>query len=151
LPPVLNKAEILLDAIPWRETMTIVSISISNELLVRFDEVLASKGYRSRSDAVRESMRSFVDEAEWDSTEGENQIVITMIYDEIGPRGELSILQHRYEEIQMMLHLHLEKGQCMEVFIARGPNSRLREILGKIRKVKGVRSIKFISTSRSAD
>ena len=131
--------------------MTLVSISIPNELLLRFDEVLASKGFRSRSDAVRESMRSFVDEAEWDSAEGENQIVITMIYDEIGPRGELSILQHRYEEIQMMLHLHLEKGQCMEVFIARGPNSRLREILGKIRKVKGVRSIKFISTSRSAD
>jgi CopG family nickel-responsive transcriptional regulator len=133
------------------ETMTIVSISVPSELLSRFDEILASKGFRSRSDAVRESMRSFVDEAEWDSTEGENQIVITMIYDEIGPRGELSVLQHRYEEIQMMLHLHLEKGQCMEVFIARGPNSRLREILGKIRKVKGVRSIRFISTSRSAD
>jgi len=133
------------------ETMTIVSISVPGELLSRFDEILASKGFRSRSDAMRESMRSFVDEAEWDSTEGENQIVITMIYDEIGPRGELSVLQHRYEEIQMMLHLHLEKGQCMEVFIARGPNSRLREILGKIRKVKGVRSIRFISTSRSAD
>jgi CopG family nickel-responsive transcriptional regulator len=133
------------------ETMTIVSISVPSELLSRFDEILASKGFRSRSDAMRESMRSFVDEAEWDSTEGENQIVITMIYDEIGPRGELSVLQHRYEEIQMMLHLHLEKGQCMEVFIARGPNSRLREILGKIRKVKGVRSIRFISTSRSAD
>jgi len=133
------------------EKMTIVSISVPSELLSRFDEILASKGFRSRSDAMRESMRSFVDEAEWDSTEGENQIVITMIYDEIGPRGELSVLQHRYEEIQMMLHLHLEKGQCMEVFIARGPNSRLREILGKIRKVKGVRSIRFISTSRSAD
>jgi len=133
------------------EKMTIVSISVPSELLSRFDEILASKGFKSRSDAMRESMRSFVDEAEWDSTEGENQIVITMIYDEIGPRGELSVLQHRYEEIQMMLHLHLEKGQCMEVFIARGPNSRLREILGKIRKVKGVRSIRFISTSRSAD
>ena len=133
------------------EKMTIVSISVPSDLLSRFDEILASKGFRSRSDAMRESMRSFVDEAEWNSTEGENQIVITMIYDEIGPRGELSVLQHRYEEIQMMLHLHLEKGQCMEVFIARGPNSRLREILGKIRKVKGVRSIRFISTSRSAD
>jgi CopG family nickel-responsive transcriptional regulator len=133
------------------EKMTIVSISVPSELLSRFDEILALKGFRSRSDAMRESMRSFVDEAEWDSTEGENQIVITMIYDEIGPRGELSVLQHRYEEIQMMLHLHLEKGQCMEVFIARGPNGRLREILGKIRKVKGVRSIRFISTSRSAD
>jgi CopG family nickel-responsive transcriptional regulator len=133
------------------EKMTIVSISVPSELLSRFDEILASKGFRSRSDAMRESMRSFVDEAEWDSTEGENQIVITMIYDEIGPRGELSVLQHRYEEIQMMLHLHLEKGQCMEVFIARGPSGRLREILGKIRKVKGVRSIRFISTSRSAD
>jgi CopG family nickel-responsive transcriptional regulator len=130
--------------------MTIVSISVPSELLSRFDEILASKGFRSRSDAMRESMRLFVDEAEWSSTEGENQIVITMIYDEVGPRGELSVLQHRYEEIQMMLHLHLEKGQCM-VFIARGPNSRLREILSKIRKVKGVRSIRFISTSRSAD
>jgi CopG family nickel-responsive transcriptional regulator len=136
---------------PRCEKMTIVSISVPSELLSRFDEILASKGFRSRSDAMRESMRLFVDEAEWSSTEGENQIVITMIYDEVGPRGELSVLQHRYEEIQMMLHLHLEKGQCMEVFIARGPNSRLREILSKIRKVKGVRSIRFISTSRSAD
>lgn len=98
---------------------------------------------------MREAMRSFVDESEWDSSEGENQIVITMIYDEIGPRGELSVLQHRYEEIQMMLHLHIEKGQCMEVFIARGPNSRLREILARIRKIKGVRSIRFIATSKS--
>ncbi len=128
--------------------MTIVSISVTDELLDKFDTMLTVKGFRSRSDAMREAMRSFVDETEWDSSEGENQIVITMIYDEVGPRGELSILQHRYEEIQMMLHLHLEKGQCMEVFIARGENSRLREILGKIRKVKGVRSIKFISTAR---
>ena len=131
--------------------MTIVSMSVPDELLGRFDEVSTSKGFRTRSDAMRESMRMFVDEAEWDSSEGENQIVITMIYDEIGPRGELSVLQHRYEEIQMMLHLHLEKGQCMEVFIARGPNSRLREILGKIRKVRGVRSIRFISTSRAGE
>ncbi len=131
--------------------MTIVSISVPDELLRRFDDVLTAKGFRSRSDGMREAMRSFVDETEWDSSEGENQIVITMIYDELGPRGELSILQHRYEEIQMMLHLHLEKGQCMEVFIARGENARLREILGKIRKVKGVRSIKFISTSRQMD
>lgn len=128
--------------------MTIVSISVTDELLDKFDAMLTVKGFRSRSDGMREAMRSFVDETEWDNSEGENQIVITLIYDEVGPRGELSILQHRYEEIQMMLHLHLEKGQCMEVFIARGENSRLREILGKIRKVKGVRSIKFISTAR---
>jgi len=128
--------------------MTVVSISIPEDLLKRFDEVMTDKGFRSRSDAMRESMRSFVDESEWEASDGENQIVITMIYDEAGPRGELSVLQHRYEEIQMMLHLHIEKGQCMEVFIARGPNNRLREILSKIRKVKGVRSIRFISIAR---
>jgi len=129
--------------------LAIVSISLPDELLGRFDEVSADKGFRSRSDAIREAMRSFVDEAEWDRSDGENQVVITMVYDEVGPRGELSVLQHRYEEIQMMLHLHLEKGQCMEVFIARGPNATLREILSKIRKVKGVRSIRFMSTSKS--
>ena len=128
--------------------MTIVSISVTEDLLNRFDEVRSVKGFRSRSDAMRESMRSFVDEAEWEKSEGENQIVITMIYDEIGPRSELSVIQHRYEEIQMMLHLHLEKGQCMEVFIARGPNGRLKEILEKIRRLKGVHSIRFVSTPR---
>ncbi len=125
----------------------IVSLSIPEDLLDRFDEVLASKGFRSRSDAMREAVRSFVDEADWESSEGENQLVITTVYDEHGPRGELSTLQHRYEEIQMMLHLHLEKGQCMELFIARGSNAVLREILGKIRRIKGVRSIRYISTS----
>ncbi|MDH3364970.1 MAG: hypothetical protein OEM29_03055 [Thermoplasmata archaeon] len=126
----------------------IVSLSIPEELLVRFDEVLTSKGFNSRSDAMREAMRSFVDEAEWESMDGDNQLVITAIYSEHGPRGELSVLQHRYEEIQMMLHLHLERGQCMELIIARGPNTVLREILGKVRKVRGIRSIRFISTSR---
>lgn len=113
----------------------------------RFDEVLVSKGFNSRSDAVREAMRSFVDEAEWESQDGDNQLVVTAIYSEHGPRGELSVLQHRYEEIQMMLHLHLERGQCMELIIARGPNAVLRDILTKVRRVRGIRSIRFISTS----
>lgn len=126
--------------------MAIVSISVPEELLKKFDEVSRSKGFRSRSDAVKETMRTLVDEVEWEKADGENQMVITMIYEEPGPRGELSVLQHRYEEVQMMLHLHLEKGQCMEVFIARGPNAVLKEILGKIRRVKGVRSIRYIST-----
>lgn len=126
----------------------IVSLSLPEELLVRFDEVLKSKGFNSRSDGMREAIRSFVDEAEWERSDGANQLVITAIYDEHGPRGELSVLQHRYEEIQMMLHLHLERGQCMELIIARGPNPVLREILRKVRKIRGVRSIRFISTSR---
>jgi len=126
--------------------LTVVSISVPEDLLRKFDEVSRSKGFRSRSDAVKETMRTLVDEVEWEKADGENQMVITMIYEEPGPRGELSVLQHRYEEVQMMLHLHLEKGQCMEVFIARGPNSVLKEILGKIRKVKGVRSLRYIST-----
>ncbi len=125
----------------------IVSLSVPEALLDQFDEVLRSKGFRSRSDAVREAMRAFLDEADWESSDGENQLVVTTIYDEHGPRGELSALQHRHEEIQMMLHLHLEKGQCMELFIARGSNAVLREILGKLRRIKGVRSIRFISTA----
>ncbi len=127
----------------------IISLSVPEALLDQFDEVLRSKGFRSRSDAVREAMRVFLDEADWADSAGENQLVITIIYDEHGPRGELSALQHRHEEIQMMLHLHLEKDQCMELFIARGSNAVLREILSKLRRIKGVKSIRFISTASS--
>jgi metal-responsive CopG/Arc/MetJ family transcriptional regulator len=47
-----------------------------------------------------------------------------------------------------VLHLHLEKGQCMEVFIAGGKNRELQEILGPTRKIRTVRSRRLISASR---
>jgi metal-responsive CopG/Arc/MetJ family transcriptional regulator len=44
-------------------------------------------GFNSRSDEMREAIRSFVDEAEWESLDCENQLVITAIYSEHGPGG----------------------------------------------------------------
>ncbi|MGB2825703.1 MAG: hypothetical protein WBC49_03595 [Thermoplasmata archaeon] len=53
----------------------------------------------------------------------------------------------------MAIHINPEVANAIAelvalIFKSRGPDNVLREILGKVRKVRGVRSIRFISTSR---
>ncbi|MGI0148340.1 MAG: nickel-responsive transcriptional regulator NikR, partial [Thermoplasmata archaeon] len=58
-----------------------------------------------------------------------------------------AMLQHRFEEIRTMLHTHLDENDCLEIFVADGPTARLKELIGQIRRVKGVKQIKFIHTA----
>jgi CopG family nickel-responsive transcriptional regulator len=46
--------------------MTIVSLSINDTLLKKFDDVLGEKGFATRSEAFRDVIRSFVNESEWE-------------------------------------------------------------------------------------
>ncbi|MBU4190674.1 MAG: ribbon-helix-helix protein, CopG family [Candidatus Thermoplasmatota archaeon] len=45
--------------------MSIVSLSVNDELLHRFDKALKEKGYATRSEAFRDTLRSFVNESAW--------------------------------------------------------------------------------------
>jgi metal-responsive CopG/Arc/MetJ family transcriptional regulator len=44
--------------------MAVVSVTIPNELLRKFDEFMKTRGYYSRSEAFRDAIRSLMAEAE---------------------------------------------------------------------------------------
>ena len=127
--------------------MPIVSMSLGPQILRRFDAVLRRRGYPSRSEAMREAMREFIDASEWGLAEGENTLVLSILYEKDAPRAELSQLQHRFQEIRTMLHTHLDAVNCLELLVAEGPNPRLKELVERVRRIKSVKQIKFMNTA----
>lgn len=129
--------------------MPIVSMSVNQQILQKFDAILKKKGYSTRSEAFREALRNFIDEGEWVTEEGTNEIVVTIIYDEHKiDRGALSLIQHKYKEIiHTLIHNHLEDINCLEVFIANGSSEELKAMLHDVRKIKGIKQLKFVTTA----
>lgn len=129
--------------------MPIVSMSVNQQILQKFDSILKKKGYSTRSEAFREALRTFIDEGEWAIGEGTNEIVVTIIYDEHKvDRGALSYIQHNYKEIiHTLIHNHLEDINCLEVFIAKGSSEKLKSMIHDVRKIKGIKQLKFVTTA----
>jgi len=127
--------------------MTIVSMSVDTPVLRKFDAVVRRRGYPSRSEAMREAMHEFIDAAEWGLDEGENTLVLSILYEKDAPRGDLLALQHRFDEIRTMLPTHLDEANCLELLVAEGPNARLKELIERVRRIKSVTQIKFMQTA----
>jgi len=127
--------------------MPIVSLSMSEPTLKRFDEAARRLGYSSRSEAFRDAMQDFVSAEEWRLPAGRNALIMAVLYERDEPKVQLSLLRHKYEEIRTMLHTHLDDVNCLEVFIAEGVNSRLKEIIRHVRRIRGVKQIRFISAT----
>lgn len=126
--------------------MPIVSMSLGPPILDRFDAIAKRRGFSSRSEAMREAMREFIDASEWGLEEGENTLVLSILYRKEVPRGELVELQHRFPEIRTMLHTHLDAVNCLELLVAEGPSARLKELVARVRRIKAVKQIKFMNT-----
>src|SRR6266536_2030816 len=88
--------------------MPIVSVSMDESILRNLDDVAQRRRYRSRSEAVLESLREFIDVTEWGREGGEASVILAVIYEKGNPRADLAMLQHRFDEIRTMLHTHVD-------------------------------------------
>lgn len=126
--------------------MPIVSVSLDAAILRALDDIAQRRKYRSRSEAVREALREFIDAREWGQEDGRASVILAIIYEKGRPRADLALLQHRFEEIRTMLHTHLNDVDCLQLFVAEGPIPRLKELVSDLRRVKGIKQIKFLQT-----
>ena len=125
--------------------METMNVSIPDELLAKIDERIGRQGYSSRSEFIRDAVRSFLQELEWaSSVEGNvlGTIVTTYNAERRGISDEITKLQHKYEDI-IMTTLHNHMGdRCMEVILTRGSVGRVRELIENLRVVRGMESVK---------
>ena len=124
-------------------------VSIDSELLEKFDELISSKGYKNRSEAIRDLVRDYLVEYEWEE-DVETMGAITMVYNH--HMRELSesliALQHDYHSsIISSIHIHIDEHNCMEVVIVRGKGSTVKEIADKLISTRGVKHGKLTMTT----
>ena len=105
-----------------------ISISLPTKLLNEFDEIIAERGYASRSEAIRDAIRDYIIKHKWiHSLEGERAGTINVIYDHhmSDVTEKLTEIQHDYAEIIVAtLHVHLDHDHCMEVILVEGMQSK---------------------------
>ncbi|MGB4653647.1 MAG: nickel-responsive transcriptional regulator NikR [Methanothrix sp.] len=128
-----------------------IGISLPENLLGKFDEIIQNRGYSSRSEGVRDAIRNYIVNFEWMSDmEGERVGVITIVYDHShrGLEDALTEIQHDFGSIiQSSLHIHLDQDMCLEVVVLRGEGLEVRRAAEKMMALKGVKHVKLTTTS----
>jgi len=129
--------------------LTRIGISIPSDLLNKFDEIIEQRGYSSRSEGIRDAIRSYILHYEWMSNvEGERMGIISSLYDhhKHGLSEELIAIQHRYMDIiNSSMHLHIDKNLCIEIIIAKGDGKRIKKMTEDIMAQKGVEQVRLVT------
>lgn len=126
-------------------------VSLDTQLLEKFDALNSEKGYKNRSEAIRDLIRNELVEQEWTGDEnGETVGVFSLVYDhhrnEISQ--ELNHIQHEsLELIVSTTHVHVDFHNCLEVIILRGSSRKIREVTNRLGSTRGVKHGKLIMTS----
>jgi CopG family nickel-responsive transcriptional regulator len=131
--------------------MAVVSVTIPNELLRKFDEFMKTRGYYSRSEAFRDAIRSLMAEAELAKMETGNvaaTIMITCDYARKDVDLKMTELRHEFDDVVIEnVHRHIGEKYCLEIFIAEGNNNRILDLVGRVRGMRGIQQVKAMFMS----
>jgi CopG family nickel-responsive transcriptional regulator len=126
--------------------MTVISITLPNGLLNKFDEFVKARGYYSRSEAFRDAIRSLIAEVEVAKLETGTVAATMMITCEYARRDvdlRMSEVRHEFDDIVVEnFHRHIGQQYCLEVFIAEGNYQRVLELIGRVRGMRGIQEVK---------
>ena len=130
--------------------MTVISISLTPELLRRLDEFVEVSGYSSRSEAIRIAVRDALSQFMLKKFEkGRVVATVTVISErEVhGINSSLMELRHSFDEnVFGNMHLHISSGYCVEIFLVQGVSNVIMEFISKVRAVKGIREVNYTIT-----
>jgi CopG family transcriptional regulator, nickel-responsive regulator len=117
-------------------------VSMEGDLLKKFDKHISKKGYKTRSEAIRDLIRKQLVQEEWADPQADVVGTVTLVYPHHEHRlsDTLTDLQHRFHEaIVTSTHVHLDPDNCLEVVIVRGKSKRVRKISDALLSTKGVK------------
>ena len=125
--------------------MSIISLSLPTELLEELDSVLGERKSATRSEVLRQALRSYLTEyRKLDELKGNVIATISVLYNKEEKNEELFRLQHEFSDmITAYLHSHLTETSCLEVMVIKGSANRLKELIDGLKANKPVKQIRF--------
>lgn len=121
-------------------------VSIDKELQDKVDALLEKKGYKNRSEAIRDLFREkLISEAHEDKS-SLGMGTISIVYDHHIPElsSKLTEIQHDLQDIVIAsTHVHIDHHNCMEVIMVKGVLAQLEQLANRLSVVKGVKTGKL--------
>lgn len=126
-----------------------IGISLPPELLHTFDAHIRQHGYDNRSEAIRDIIRDYLVEQQWQDESAPVVGTVTLVYDHHTRQLEATLtdVQHEHHEaIQCTTHVHLDAHNCLEVIVVKGTSAQVRAIADRLIALRGVKHGKVVCT-----
>lgn len=126
-------------------------VSIENDLLENFDRLIVTRGYATRSEALRDLIRDSLVQSRLEGQPKETEALgsLTLVYDHHAHdlTGQMNELQHGHHQLVVsVLHVHISHDDCMEVIVLRGQAGKIRALADSLLSLKGVKHGKLFLT-----
>ena len=130
-------------------------ISIDERLLEKFDHHIDGKGYKNRSEAVRDLIRGALVEEQWDNDDqGELVGTVSLVYNHHTRELSDKLTEHQHSHhrnIVSALHVHLDAHHCLEVVVITGKAKDIRRLADELIGTKGVKHGRLMTTTAGRD
>ncbi|MCI0562853.1 MAG: CopG family ribbon-helix-helix protein [Nitrososphaera sp.] len=126
--------------------MTIVSVSLNDDILTEVDKLQKALGFSGRSEIVRAGIRNLLaEEKDRQDLSGSLFAVLLAIHDEKSDE-QVTIMRHDYDKlISTHIHNKIDGDRCLEIFLVKGDAEDIRDMTKKFRSNKKMDHVKLIA------
>lgn len=119
------------------------TVSLEDELADEFEQFIQQRGYKNRSEAIRDLIRDKLKQ-EWLETEPDSHCVgcLNYVYNhqERDLARRLTEAHHGHHDLNLStLHIHLDNDNCLESVILKGTTSEVQAFADRVISQPGVR------------
>ncbi len=122
-------------------TLVRFGVSFTKELLEKFDGLIRTQNYHTRSKAIEDLVRqSLADNAlSQESTGVFGSIDVVYDHHRRELLNKLTDIQHNFQELILSTqHIHLDHHNCFEIIIVKGEKRAVEKLAYMIKGAKGV-------------
>lgn len=126
--------------------MTIVSVSLSKELLSDVSKLQKRLGFTGRSEIIRASVRTMLsEEKKKEDLIGDIHALFLVTHDEKSD-DEINEMRHTYDKL-ITTHLHnkIDRDKCLEIFVLKGDADQIRGMTKLFQSNKKMDNVKLIA------
>jgi len=119
-----------------------IGVSLENNLLASFDKVISSKGYKNRSEAIRDLIREHLSKLKIEHKKTPAIGAIFLVYDHHTAHISTVFkrLQH-HKPIKTIssIHVYIDSHNCLEILLLRGLACDINDLGEKMISLRGVK------------
>jgi CopG family nickel-responsive transcriptional regulator len=127
--------------------MTIVSVSLNDDILGEIDKLQKALGFSGRSEIVRAGIRNLLaEEKDRQNLSGQLFAVLLAIHDEKSD-DQVTEMGHIYDKL-ITTHIHnkIDGDRCLEIFLLKGDAEEVKDMTRKFKSNKKMDHVKLITT-----
>ncbi|TFG97330.1 nickel-responsive transcriptional regulator NikR [Candidatus Thorarchaeota archaeon] len=128
-------------------------VSIPEDLLEEFDQLVMEKGYIGRSEAIRDAMRVYISESQWEKGGDLIMASLNIVYcHKPKTMADLIKIQHASDaHVISTVHVHMSQSHCLEVITLKGSKESITKLANKITGITGIEYAKLFTFALPED